>query len=353
MLGVVVLALPAPCLAQGAPAYIGQALLIGLQDYKGFPSLSPFVAHDIQLVREALLDVGYDPEAVVALTNVKSLSGFDWVDYDDHINQNAILGAMNVLKSREQAYPVTLVYVSGHGGASKVDLARNFAVWDSKIGDGSTYLPINEVAKKLHELELRGSRKLIVVDACSNDALTGGDNHPLLESWGVNELFSSRLTQSSEFDRDTVVDLQVESPEPITEEFALRNTIAGPRTRGVSLFTRSFVQALRQANARDLTLDELFSGVEDSMSEHWLRHQTERSTIKCEETDVDGKSSAGPFSDVKAPKQCPYKQFFGSRFAVARRRSGPCEGLRKNPDESDAGFLARQLTCAKGTRVEP
>jgi hypothetical protein len=331
--------------------YLGQALLVGIQNYQKLDpkdSLRPIVAHDVQLVREALIRVGYDPDAVTVLTNAPSLRKFSWVTYEEKLGRNHVIAAVKQLKDPGSA-DVTLVYISGHGGTS--DDYRNMALYDSEPNEGTSYLAVNVLAETLSRELPTANHKLVVTDACSHGDLQGGDHTEMKASWAVNALFSSRLKQPSQLSREEPVELEEAPDEPESGAFELRSTDrASSRRKGVSLFTKFFVTALQRTPARsagsgDLMVNDLYDDIERQMSEYW------KGALPCESTDQFGQALGG--GQLKVPDQCPWKVFHGSNFAVARHSLGPCEGLTKTADESAAQLLARQQECASKAKNSP
>lgn len=307
--------------AQGSPpTHIGQALLVGIENYTNLPPLELVVANDLRLMRETLLRVGYDPDAVRVLTNATSLQGEIWADYEQRLGKSEIEGAVSDLKP---GYEVTLLYLSGHGAT--YGHKRHMAMHDSAPQRGNSYLSINQLSKYLHD-NLQGAHKVLIVDACSTDALTNGDELNVAEEWATQQIFSSRVGQKSE---------------PLPDKY--------------SLFTKLLSQVLlnpRGAGDTELTVEQAFVDLEERMSLYWTAVNGNVKTLSCQKLPVGSAPAAGsnPFS-IQLPKQCPGKVFFGSSANVlARREPSLCERLARGNQEPIETFINRQRQCLATSR---
>lgn len=323
--------------SEAAPAeehagYVGQALLVGVERYENLPVLDPTVSNDILLMRDTLLRVGYDPNALHVLTNSQSLGTEEWVDYEEQLGRSQIQKAIDGLKS---GYPVTLFYFSGHGAA--FGSARHMATQDSDPARGNSYLAVNQIARDLFD-KMGSENKVLVIDACSNAALKTGESLSVSEDWGINQIFSSRLGQKSQLLGEQTLSL-----------FDARAQRA-PR-RGVSLFTKLFSESLL-ASSSDfgdswLSVESVFGDVEARMSEYWRSSNGAARTLSCRSLGIGAFLPAGdPFGGARLPTQCPAKMFFGSSSGLlGKRPGGVCDQLKRTDGESFESFVDRQRDC--------
>lgn len=335
--GLAVFAMTEDVSAVEGPGPVGQALLIGVEQYDNFLPLNPIVEHDLRLVRQTLLRVGYDPDAVHGLTNAAGLAQEDWADVHANFGRDEIQDAIAELSP---GYGVTLVYFSGHGATYKS--RRHLAMQGSSLERGNSYLSVRQLTQDLFDA-IGENNAVVVIDACSNSDLKSGDDAPIDDGWQVNHIFSSRVSQSSRI---------------LDQELIWLSDDANSGSRhGVSLFTKLFADSLlapRPSTDDVLTVEGVFLDLEERMSQHWAEHSSVPRVTSCSKVTFLGQqvTTKDPFGGSHAPEQCPDRRIVGgSGSMLARRAPGGCDQLDRASGETLEQAIARQRECvARGRR---
>ncbi len=151
------------------------ALLVGINDYQGDISPLRYCVTDVEVFRDALVDVAdYKPENVHLMTD--QMEGRDLPQF------NNVLLRLETLARQVQPEDTFIFYFSGHG-ISNQDQSYLLAL-DSDTTTQRTLrrsaIPIDEVNEILSEV--KAQQLLTIIDACRNDPSSGRGNQDNLLS---------------------------------------------------------------------------------------------------------------------------------------------------------------------------
>jgi hypothetical protein len=155
-----------------------RALLVGVSGYPSLPEARRLKgpANDVQIMRNALLRVGFTPDNVTVLAD--GVPGSNALP-----TKRAILNAMRSLADRSRADDWAVVYFSGHGsqqpqlvtrdtryiepdGLDEIFLPYDIGQWDGSKRAVQGALIDDEIGVALDALSIKGVRVWAVFDTC-------------------------------------------------------------------------------------------------------------------------------------------------------------------------------------------
>ena len=152
-----------------APAGKKYALLVGVRTYnKDQLRNLDYTENDVDGLAQVLRGAGY--KRVVLMTETEAVARRDNELMPTGKNVRSQLKAL--LEDRKAGDSVVLAF-SGHGVQPRDQDANYFCPMDADVTDLTTLVPLTEVYKALEDCP--AGMKVLLVDACRNDPLAGGD----------------------------------------------------------------------------------------------------------------------------------------------------------------------------------
>jgi formylglycine-generating enzyme required for sulfatase activity len=154
--------------AQKPPAPQGEkyAILVGVRQYES-PDLHPmkFAENDVEQLSEILLRSGYRPENVKLMTQTAGVANLRFLPVSSKVNTELDL----TLKHLDEADSV-VVALAGHGVQFRAEEEAYFCPADARLDKKETLVPLGKLYDSLSKC--KAGFKLLLVDACRNNALT-------------------------------------------------------------------------------------------------------------------------------------------------------------------------------------
>ena len=157
-------------LPPGTRAYAAEfyAFLVGVKQYDKtqFNPLQ-FCENDVTELAAQLQKVGFKKDNIVLMTQTVGATSTDFLPVKANISKQ-----FGLILKELQPDDTLLVVFSGHGIQFKGEDIQYFCPQDAKVADKNTLISVNQMYTAMSTM-CKARNKLLVVDACRNDPVTG------------------------------------------------------------------------------------------------------------------------------------------------------------------------------------
>jgi hypothetical protein len=157
-------------LSPGTRAYAAEfyAFLVGVKQYDKtqFNPLQ-FCENDVTELAAQLQKVGFKKDNIVLMTQTVGATSTDFLPVKANISKQ-----FGLILKELQPDDTLLVVFSGHGIQFKGEDIQYFCPQDAKVADKKTLISVNQMYTAMSTM-CKARNKLLVVDACRNDPVTG------------------------------------------------------------------------------------------------------------------------------------------------------------------------------------